>query len=317
MLRSLVLTWLCFVLTGCIHGGLFKEAPRDDSSPGAAESGYPTAEFRTRDGLHHGSAQILLRQGEKLDAVEFHIQGYYDGTIRVDSERCGLSQSYTYTDHKLLKVPLEGTAHESCIIDFVVQPSFYGDIENHLKIREFRGKLLVKVLPQGQGWWGTSTKVKTGLNKRIIIPFAGAGRAKVSFRGCGVSYDGERDILGNGVTVSAKEVLGSVTKRVCALEGVVIQGDRVLRVSWIIWGYSHGFTPLPVPSFREWLFGIDRLMVDASAAAISFDGDFTESNSKLVYYDETDSHLFRAITVKGRSVICEWKYKPKVWSCRN
>lgn len=310
MSNRLMTKSLLVLLLGC-------DALRPDSAPPAFESNYPTAEFRTAGELHHGSAEVVLYRGQPYDEVDLAIQGYFEGTIRIDSDRCDLGQSYTYTDSELFRVEIKGLAEESCLIDFSIQPKLPDEETSGQVIHEFKGRLLIKVLEMDQPWWGLSSKIKVGLNKRIRIPFVGEGKAKVAFRGCGSEFQKELPIKENMIKVSAEDVVGKIIQRTCFLEGVIIQEETIKRISWTIWGYAQDFPPLPVPVIKKISFGRTEFITDEAVAIISLDRSHKTINRGKFRFNPRNPHIFRALTAKGRSLVCEWSVENKVWSCLN
>ncbi len=289
-----------------------------DPSEPAAESGYPTAEFRAGGRLFHGLGEVLLVRGRPLSEVRLEVQGYHDGTIRVDSSACNVSQSWSYTNSERKLVVIPGVATESCLVDIVVAPSFGADA-NGIRVYELKGQLLIKVLDEGMPWVGISSKVHASGDQRIWIPVeppAPTSLVRLLFRGCDSSYDRFGRLVNGALTVLATDLGVPVTESRCLLEGAAKQGDYVKRVSWRIWGYRAGFTPLPLPDISS-CFGRLCVTADTTVSLLALDSDYVFKPEARFRFDAARAHVLRAMTVKGRSFVCEYEPAVKEWRCLN
>lgn len=287
-----------------------------DPSPSAAEANYPTAEFRAHGGLFHGLGEVALKKGEDLSKVQLQVQGYFEGTIRVDSGFCHIRKTLTYAGTSLVDVPLSGPARESCIIDIVVTTVYPRVYDEGTLVYELKGQLFVKVLPDEKPFFLGSSKVQAGLDTNLYIPVESqGGSVHAVFRGCGSRYDDMVPVNDGEAMVSARALAGPERYERCVYEGFIDMLTGIKRVSWSVWTYDRAFTPLPLPRLD---FEGDRLRVEAdrAVAVILLDGDYELSHRATFRLDPDEEHTLRLLTVKGRSVVCQWTRERSEWLCR-
>jgi hypothetical protein len=281
-----------------------------DSSPVASEVGYPTAEFRAGGQLFHGLGEVAIDEGSPYGEVDLSIQGYYTGSIRIDSERCNIHKTVMYENSEAVNVNIDGPGKESCIIDFTVYPKYPAGDEI---VYGFKGRLLIKVLPPQTFWYGKSYKVKEGTNIKIRIPFETEGASQLSFRGCGLRMDGFADTSDGSFVLWSLDLLKSGSPQ-CVYEGYVYNADRNKRLSITLWKYSEEFTPLPIPFIKT---RKDKIYIvgDPSVSVIGLDDTYKLKSSCELPFTEFSGHTLRLLTIKGRSVVCEWIKDKKAWRC--
>lgn len=295
---------------GCVH------TPSLDPSPPAAAANYPTAEFRAQGKLFHGLGEVALKKGQSLADVDLKVQGYFGGTIRIDSGFCHLRKSILYNDMELVPVPLTGSAQESCVIDITVTSIYPKDIDRNTLVYELKGQLLVKVIPDQRPFFLSSSRIPQGTDTNLFVPLDSTmGSVEVVFRGCGFSYEDTVPINDGEAMISARSVGGPEPLRRCIHEGFIDAPGEIKRVSWNVWYYAKEFSPLPLPRLN---FNGDILTVegDPSVAAIIFDDDFTLGSKATFRLDQDSEHMLRLLTVKGRSVVCQWMQGRGEFVCR-
>lgn len=280
------------------------------------EANYPTAEFSVGDQVFHGLGEVSLVKGDALSGLQFKVQGYFDGAIRVDSSRCDVHISQRYKNSESVIIPLIGPAAETCLFDITVSPTFPNQSSFFGKVYELKGELLVKVLEYGEIWYGFSGKVRRDGEARIFIPVQTEDQsAQVVFRGCGVSYDQTIDIFDKTVDMSTIDLMPDVKKERCVLEGFVRYEEiRIKKVTWRLWGFDPDFSPLSEPVIVE---KDDKLFVegDPTVAAISLDNEYLLGPEADFNFDNKKDHILRLITVKGRSILCRYLTKRGKWWC--
>lgn len=300
VVSKLMVSLLFFIGQGCVH------RPSLDPSPPAAASNYPTVEFRAQGKLFHGLGEVALKKGEPLSNMELKVQGYFGGTIRVDSGFCHLRKSVQYSGMELVSIGLEGKATETCMIDITVTSVYPDDIDSTTLVYELKGQLLVKVIPDERPFFLSSSKVQQGTDTNLFVPVDGlTGSVEVVFRGCGFSYEDTVPINDGEATISARWVGGPEPLRRCLHEGFVDAPGEIKRVSWNIWVFAKDFAPLPLPRL-EFTGEILRVEGDPAVAAVIFDDDYELGPRGTFRLDQDLEHTLRLLTVKGRSVVCQW-----------
>lgn len=295
---------------GCVH------RPSLDPSPPAAASNYPTAEFRVQGKLFHGLGEIALKKGEPLANVDLKVQGYFGGTIRVDSGFCHLRKSVQYSGMELVPIELEGSAKESCILDITVTSIYPSDIDQTTLVYELKGQLLVKVLQDQRPFVLSSSKVQQGTDTNLYVPVDGKmGSVDVVFRGCGFAYEDTVPINDGEAMISARWVGGPEPMKRCVHEGFIDAPGEIKRVSWNIWIYAKDFAPLPLPRL-DFNGEILEVFGDPAVAAIIFDDDYDLGSKGRFRLEQDEDHTLRLLTVKGRSVVCQWFQGRGEFQCR-
>lgn len=289
--------------------------PPDPSMP-TLEANYPTAEFSVGDQVFHGLGEVSIEKGEPLSALQFNVQGYFDGAVRVDSSRCDVHLSQRYKDSQQVTIPLMGPATTSCIFDITVSPTFPNQKSFLDTVYELKGELLVKVLEPGEHWYGFSSRIRRDGEARLLVPVPTEDQsAQVVFRGCGISYDSVEDLTDKSIDISTIDFMPDMKKERCVLEGFVRYEEiRIKKVTWRIWGFSPDFSPLSEPVIVE---KDDRLFVegDLTVAAVSLDNEFILGSDADFKFDNKKDHILRLVTVKGRSVLCRYLTKRGKWWC--
>jgi hypothetical protein len=287
-----------------------------DPSPPAAASNYPTAEFWAQGKLFHGLGEVALKKGQSLSDIDLKVQGYFEGTIRVDSSFCHLRKSASYSGMELVAFPLTGTASESCVVDIVVTTVYPQLYDSTTLVYEMKGQLLVKVIPDQKPFFLASSKVQDRTDTNLFVPVeATMGSVQALFKGCGVSYVDSVPVNDGDAMISARSLSGPAPLDRCVYEGFLEGLGGVKRVSWAVWIYAKEFAPLPLPRLD---FNGDTLRIDgdASVAAIVFDKSYKFGSKASFKLNQDEDHMLRLLTVKGRSVVCQWVQGKGEWVCR-
>lgn len=286
---------------GCVH------RPSLDPSPPAASANYPTVEFRVQGKLFHGLGEVALKKGEPLSSIDLKVQGYFGGTIRVDSGFCHLRKSIGYSGMELVPIPLEGKAQESCVVDITVASIYPSDIDQSTLVYELKGQLLVKVIPDQRPFFLGSSRVQERTDTNLFVPVdsTSMGSVQAVFRGCGFAYDDVVPINDGDAMISARSVSGPEPLSRCVHEGFIDSPGELKRVSWNIWIYAKDFSPLPLPRL---IFDGEILHVEAdpAVAAIILDHDYELGPRGTFRLEQGEEHTLRLVTVKGRSIVCQW-----------
>lgn len=298
---------LLVLFSGCVS------LMRPDQSIPAFKANYPTAEFRLNNEIHHGTASVRVNLGQKLNDLNLEVQGYLSGTIKVDSNQCGISKSFTYTNSKLLKINLPSIVRKSCIISILVQ----SDLPGYNELTQFKGRILVKALKPEEKWISYTSKIRVGEYENTTISYFGDGKVKVIFRGCGVIYEKYHKIYNNSINLNTKDITGLTTKETCPLEGALIKDKKIRKISWTIFGYDKFFSPFPYPEISNLNEKDITFHSDKSSAFISLGKNYTNKTNKKFKFDKKLPYIFRAISSKGRSVVCQWQVDQEIWLCLN
>lgn len=287
---------------------------KPDGSLSAVDAGYPTAEFRACGKLWHGIGVCSLTEGSDLSKIDFKVQGYYKGTVKVDSVNCGGSQAIRYVDSQLVDNILSGTPELSCVVTISVNPEFPNQQHQSLVVNGLRGYLSIRLIPAERSWEGYVLK-EAGEWKRAWKIYVGeSDPVRVSLIGCGKKFDSNITPDATGyVSVPMDVVLAEVSPQVCLMEGIIIsQNYQNKYLSAVIALYQPAYTLLPVPVLK---ISGNKLSVsgDSTVSVISLDEDYKLASTGAFKFDSTKYHVFRAITIKGRTVLAEYTPTTKVF----
>lgn len=285
---------------------------KPDPVPGALDSGYPTAELLACGKRAVGLAICTIEQGKPLESLNIRVQGYYKGTVQIDSEACEIHTAYRYDNSQVVKAPLSGPATEECAIDFVVSPEYPKESNSGLVIESLKGRVWIRVIPAGAKHFGQNTKIKQGINAYLNIPYQSATPVRVVFRGCNTKFDKQMAPVNGVIRIALHDLRNMFQVESCIFEGTVL-GATTLRVTWQVWSYAKEFTPLGIPEVKV-SGGKLSVKADKAVSIIALDDKYEVSNETEFDFDASKSHILRMATVGGRIVIGEWSGS---WTWKN
>lgn len=292
---------------------------KPDPSPlSAIQANYPTAEFNACGKLWHGLGVCSIVRGKSLSSLNFSIQGYYEGSVRIDSKDCEISKTVSYKNNGRINGGLSGTADKSCVVTFTVSPTYPKQQDSTIVVSGFRGSLRVKVLEPKDEWEGTFFRFPVGGNKTWDFSIGETNAVNVYMTGCGKEFNKQIKPSSSGrIKVPIHEAVLN-KQQTCVIEGVVQspEFDDLLFTVHVA-RYASTFNPLPEPIDT---FDGKKLTIKAdNAVSIVSVGDKYEiSNEGEFAINSTLSYTVRAITTKGRSALGVWSPSKKevVWILR-
>lgn len=295
------------LLAACTH-------LQTDSSVSAIGAGYHTAEFRVKDEIYHGLGIVSVIQGSSLADIGLKVQGYYSGTIRVDSEDCQIHSSASYSNFDLIPIALTGVADKSCIVSVVVSPVYPAQNHSPVEVFGFQGHFGIKVLKAGEDWVGSTEKVTGHFSKELNFNVGGDGLVRGVFTGCGIDFDKALPLENGILKLNLSDLVKFDPVSTCVIEGVIISPIyKDLLVSIVVAQYSSNFVPLPLPVITM-TPGKVAVTGDATVSVVGLDqAHYFSTHRTFNLADTTGPHLIRILTVKGRSVLCS--LKKGEWQC--
>jgi len=307
-MKSLISILLLIILSGCSH-------LRPDASLPATESNYDTAEIVACGKRWHGLGVCRLSPDEPLESLKIGVQGYSDGEVAWYSQGCQIDYLESYSNNSEISLNKSGLLTRSCLITVTVSPKFSRGVKGDLVVSSFRGHIAVKLVSSKEHWLGETRKFSGHFEDYLKVPVQGGTSATVVFRGCGTDYKKQENVVAKYVLANISEAAGEVYPNPCILDGFVFVNDypdQVL-IDVLIHRYNEDFIPLPIP---EMVIEKNKLKVKASVnvSIVSLDKDYVMSNEHEFSFDASKKHVFRALTVKGRSVVCEWNLSQ--WTCQ-
>ena len=300
----IVLVALSLILSSCA-GKL-----RPDTTISAISAGYPTAEIKAC-GQHVVGGVVCATDGTV--PTEVTIKGYYKGTVRLDSEKCNVSESRRYENSEEVSINVtlpEG--QNSCNLDIVVAPEYPNEKRSAVEINPLKGRVYLRRIPSGSTLFSTVVKLPEQTEEFIHIPYSNRSNWHVIFRGCDSEYDDVVDFSSGTGSIKLSEITDVSHVKDCQLEGVVL-GPDLQRVSIQVWVYDKSFAVLSVPSIS---FKRRKISVDAETgvSVIAVNNSFSIGNTATFDFDRSAENILRIITVGGRVVLGSWVNGAFVWT---
>lgn len=307
MFPSLLLATL-MVLSGCT------QRLQPDVAVSALEAGYPSAEFRACGKLWVGLGTCRIAPGQSFKDLGIKIQGYYAGTVQIESKACGVSVVRRYGNNELVDVVVPAPAAASCLFTFQVFPDYPGQQTSGVFVSGFKAYLWVRMLPRDQAWHSTEVK-DTGSWERNWKMFVG-GTQPVSVQALGCDHDFLDTLpVVDGQLVFPLHKAVSAYNSVCVVEGLVVNpAFKNTMFSALVVQHSSRYVKLAIPTMKKYAFTL-TVYPDGATAATSIDDRYTTENPAVFEdFHFNVPHILRTITVKGRSVIGLWDPKEYAWT---
>lgn len=292
-----------FVLASLV--GCANKLRPDSSSLSAIDANFPAAEFEACGKLWHGLGVCAIEEGRPLEDLGFKIQGYYQGSVRVDSADCSVDGVYSYNDNSKIENIVSGSASKSCVITFTVSPEYPKQDKQDLVVSGFRGHLRIKVVKPKTATALYVFRQPQTFKKMWKINVHEKNPVMFYTRGCGNSTDIELTPDKDGFIEYPLEKILSGKMQTCVIEAVVqskIYKDLV--ISALVSSYADVFTPLPIPvlDFKQGklTLGIDA---DPATSVLSVGNEYKFGYQETFKLPDSEKKIVRVLTVKGRSVL--------------
>lgn len=270
---------------------------RSDNVIPAIDANYPTVEFSCNDQKFVGLG-VCTHDG----AIRVSIQGYFTGNMRVDSERCGIRDAFTYTNNMVKTYEILATT--SCVIDVTVSPEYqrYSDTKQASLV----GQIYLKYLTGGKTTIAMESKISKDTDEMFV--FTSDAPARVVFKDGDTSvFDKIVDPVGGAIQIRFSDL--SVKSNRAVLEGVAFLSSGPQRLTWHVWVYDSKFVPLAFPSISYDGKRV-RVVMDKNVAITELDGDVSFSESPK--FKTESPNTMRLLTAGGRVVI--GRYSDGGWS---
>lgn len=305
MKNWVVITTVLFLI-GC-SGKL-----RPDPSISAIEANYPTLEIDACGKKWHGLAMCGLQKDESYSKINLKIQGYNEGTLRVDSKNCNLDFSINYTNNQSIPIHVPGSINRNCIISFTLSPKFPNEQDTAIQIYSIRGHVAINLIDV-TAWQRGVRKVSGNFSSELSL-FSGFGESVVLMEGCGKSYK-KKFIADNSglITIELADAIHfPYDIGTCIIEGFLTSEElEDFSFNIFVAKYDSNFTPLPFPVItRDRKLNVEG---DESVSIINLDDKIVVDRVASFKFDETLPHTLRLLTVKGRTVIGVWNLNNKIW----
>jgi hypothetical protein len=284
-----------------------------DPASSAFESNYPTAEFTACGETHHGLGVCLIKNGEPLNKIQLKIQGYFEGSIKVTSPDCDITspQTQRYSNSGKVEIKFDGEMVSSCIVEFVVLPEYPDEEDDRIETFNLKGILYIK---EDKGTTITdSLKVKQGFDKTLNLNIGGGdGQARLAFFGCDSSRNIIADVRAGRISIKLSQITSSQNQRSCVINGGIRFNSKRIRVTYLVSFYSDLFNPLSTCSLDTSKRKV-KVLCPPEVSVVSINDKFKVNRKGTFKYKRKRYNIFRAITVKGRSVLAVWKPNEGSW----
>lgn len=283
VIASLITTLL---LISCGH-------MNSDVSVPAIDSNYPTAEIHCDGKVFNGLAICS-------NADEIQVQGYYEGSVRIDSDRCDIHETPSYSNNEAVNIKIQNP-NQSCIIEVVVSVVYPRDTTT-VK-RSLKGIIYYKKPTDNVTFKISKIPTKTVDVYNFYSDKLSDNLAKVYWRGCQVSVDETVTPFAGKIRMALADDVNLFDAKIakdnpCVMEVGIVDADVKLRVVWLSVFYKSNFAPLAIPvvKFNKKM----EVYADSSVAIIGFNNQYhVGEKAKFVKADG----ILRLLTTSGRTVI--------------
>jgi len=269
----------------------------------AVQAEYPSAEFSACGKLWHGIGVCSLVEGQPLSKLGLEIQGYYNGSVKIDSSDCNTHMDLPYENSGKIQDFLKGVAKKSCVITFTVSPEYPRQRKQPLAVSGFRGHLRIKVLKAGDSWIGKVFRFPENTLKEWKLNVNETSSVELHFRGCNKSIDLVAAPNADGIVTLPIHSLIDGQPQTCVVEGLLQSKTyKDLLITIVISNYYSAFKELNLPKVTVVKRGL-TISAEPATSVVSVGGQFAIDNKATFEVDLSEEHVVRALTVKGRSII--------------
>jgi hypothetical protein len=273
------------------------ETLRSDYRESALKTNYHAAEIISKDGTRSiGLAAFTI---DPMKPVEFSVQGYGSGYVRIHSDACDIDESKTYSDFALVDFTVF-TADTRCLLDVFVEPQFKASQASGIKWQGMSGVILLK----RNKYPVTFVTKQISLGKTISLPLNLPDESqRVFIDGCGFRFDHHMVMSSLNLRID----LGLDFKdKLCVIEGF-IDGKQHQEISILVSQYNIDYAPLPIPevSFGPAL-GTFYVNADESVSIMNYGHQTKFSNASHFENEPARNYALRLYTVQGRTEVCDF-----------
>lgn len=285
---------------------------RPDPSPiNVIDANYPTLEMFACGKTWHG---VGVCRAKPAETVKLVIQGYFEGSIRIASPNCSISQSLSYADNAKIVVNIPPSQSQNCLIVATMSPRFpKGD--NGVEVSSLRGFFALRRDSLPNQWVGRAVKLPSPGYGNLVLPVGPITSGRTTLHGCGRDYDQPNRIVNKKQTIRFQDFVNLGSPDECVADGNIFSDEyQTLLVNVMVVTYSSTIAPLPIP-IATVQGGKLSLKADGAVSAVALDDLFKMGQSLSEKFDESKPHVVRAITAKGRTVLGIWSPSAKdfVW----
>lgn len=299
----LILSVLFLVLSpGC------SERLREDPLPPAAQSNFPSAEGYFHGDHFVGLGVTSMQIGQPWDELNFRIQPYYKGTVRVFSESCDVDEFTTYNGNSPIHVSIRKKVEKSCLFSFVVAPTYPKQESSGIKVYPVKGALYVKALSPGIDWTGFTSKVSSSGSASISIP--SEQTETVVVRGCDSTFEAPTAPINGMIKVSTDSLGNGGRVRGCVYQGALLESKR--RFTWMVWYHASDYQRIPKPLLTQSDETL-KVMSDQYVSIVSLDKHWKVGPEQEFDFDPGVPHFLRLLTVSGRVLVGFWSSQGGRW----
>ena len=188
------------------------------------EANYPQLEFQACGKNWNGLGVCQVALGAPLALLQVKVQGYFAGSIKVDSKRCNIDTSITYSNSQQILIPLNGNATADCIITMTLEPT-YPVAQPDMKLENFRGSLAIRIQKKLRPWVGDIRKMTGSWSSNFDVPLSTVDTpARIYAAGCGKTYDQKYQPDELWAEFNLNDAVALQGASSCVLDGFVQQG---------------------------------------------------------------------------------------------
>lgn len=281
---------------------------RTDTVIPAIQANKPTAEFNACGKKWIGLGICSVAEGAPLSSLQFSIQGFYEGTIRVVSTTCEVDDSFRYVGSPVVPYELPGLAKKSCLVSISVSPSFPDETKQAVVVHSLRAHLWVAVKKEGETEDLFVTQSPIGVDQKILVPIVGNGGAtkvKAFIKGCGAEKQIDLSVIDGHAALLMSEFSSIKEINRCILFGAIEIEGKIRFFTWLAWLHSDKYLHIPTPTYQI-NDGFITIQTDSNVSIIALDSIYAVDQNVKFPFDKQVPHTIRLLTSGGRLLVGIW-----------
>lgn len=277
---------------------------RPDQGEPALQSNYPSVEFYACGNHFFGLGQCEIGIGDDVEDLEFRIQTYYKGDVRIFADVIPQDVTIVYDGNQRLDPYLRGRPEKSFVLGFTLTPEFPGESDEPIAIHGGIGFLMVNVVRPGEDWDYRVTRSKEDIGGFIDLDVADSDLVFIESPKCELKRN-EVDVSAvSSYRLQLSSLIDVSIMRRCVIS-VSIIGEEVRFINWMAWVYGKKFEPLAYPNIER-----DgnkfKIKANSNVSVIALNDKWEIKNEAEFDFDPNQVQTLRTITVKGRMTVQVW-----------
>lgn len=299
-----ILLFLSIFLYSC--GGV---VPDNGSVLPAIRAGVPTVEIDGCGGIDKGLKICTVGREVNLVNLNISVQGYWEGKIAYVTSGCPveLDESFLYSRHQKIKIPLAGVLDTDCLITVTLSPRYRGFESNGVIVWPIEGHIYLRStsrLPV------TQTNV-TARDVGLLLEADAPKRVVMQSSFCDINFDRVLDPERGLVEVRLSDLTKLDEQKICIINGADVDDKKLILWYVAIHNPAYNFLPKPRITYSK-----TRITVEGSndVTAIILNSEYKYGDKAKFKFKKDKENILRMVTAKGRTVLGVWSPEKGEWS---